>query len=132
MWALIPLLTSMALLAAFFWFRTWEEARGKRLFAAVREKADANVAAFYRQLVTGNIPKEYRAFLAAFLHNVTHAIVVLTVGALRAIERPLTRLSYKMRQQVPTGTKKEPSAFLKTITPEKPATPDSEKERDSV
>lgn len=119
MWAAIPLVTSILLLGAFVMFRMWEEKRGKKFFASVRAEGDEIVSDLYRAAVMGNIPHRYRHMLIAFLHNLTHAGVVLAVAVLRAIERPLSRFSYRLRQRAPSITKKEPSAFLKTITPEK-------------
>ncbi len=75
----------------------------------------------YRAAVMGNIPEEYRLAVMRFLHTLAHDTVVFLVEGLRALERPLTRLSYRMRQTAPTPNGKEPSAFLKTITPEKKA-----------
>lgn len=119
MWAAIPLVTSIVLLGAFVAFRLWEEKRGKKFFADARAEGDEIVSDLYRAAVMGNIPHRYRHMLLAFLHNLTHAGVVLAVAVLRAIERPLSRFSYRLRQRAPGVTKKEPSAFLKTITPEK-------------
>lgn len=119
MWAAIPLISSILLLAGFIAFRLWEEKRGMKFFAAERAEADAIVNDLYRAAVMGNIPEKYREIFLAFLHNVTHSVVVLAVATLRAIERPLSRFSYRLRQSAPGATGKEPSAFLKTLTPEK-------------
>ncbi|MBY0538828.1 hypothetical protein K2P56_00140 [Patescibacteria group bacterium] len=119
MWAAIPLVSSIVLLAGFVAFRVWEEKRGRKFFASERAEADAIVSDLYRALVMGNIPQKYREMFLAFVHNATHMIVVLAVSTLRAIERPLSRFSYRLRQRAPGVIGKEPSAFLKTLTPEK-------------
>jgi hypothetical protein len=125
MWAAIPLVSSIVLLAGFVAFRMWEEKRGAKFFAAQRAEGDEIVSDLYRAVVMGNIPQKYREMFLAFLHNLTHAVVVLAVATLRAIERPLSRFSYRLRQRAPNTAAKEPSAFLKTLTPEKKEMPNS-------
>ena len=125
MWAAIPLISSIVLLAGFVVFRLWEEKRGAKFFASERAEGDAIVADLYRAAVMGNIPQKYREMFLAFVHTVTHAVVVLAVATLRAIERPLSRFSYQLRQSAPGVGKKEPSAFLKTLTPDKKEIPNS-------
>ena len=125
MWAAIPLISSIVLLAGFVAFRVWEEKRGVKFFAAERTEADAIVTDLYHAAVMGNIPQKYREMFLAFIHNVTHTVVVLAVATLRAIERPLSRFSYRLRQRAPSVAGKEPSAFLKTLTPEKKEIPNS-------
>lgn len=119
MWAAIPLVLSIVLLAGYVLFRMWEQRRGVKLLASERAEGDEIVTDLYRAAVMGNIPQKYREMFLSFLHNLTHTIVVLTVATLRAIERPLSRFSYRLRQRAPGVGKKEPSAFLKTLTPEK-------------
>jgi hypothetical protein len=119
MWAVIPLVASILLLGAFVAFRLWEEKRGRKFFAGVRADGDEIVTDLYRAAVMGNIPHRYREMFLTFLHNATHTAVVLAVASLRAIERPLSRFSYRLRQRGPGVVRKEPSAFLKTITPDK-------------
>ncbi|MDO8523974.1 MAG: hypothetical protein Q7R74_01960 [bacterium] len=130
--AAVTFLIALALLVAFVVFRFWEEKRGVRLFAEKRAAADTVVAEMYRAAVMGNIPAEYRIAVIRFLHTLAHDTVVFLVEGLRAVERPLTRLSYRMRQSAPASNGKEPSAFLKTITPEKPANGADAKTTDSI
>ena len=119
MWATIPLFASIALLVAFFLFREWEEKRGRKAWAPARLEADRRVADLYNKMVMGSIPQSWREAVIAFLHQATHTVVVWTVAGLRAAERPLARLSYRMRQQAPAGTGKGPSEFLKTMSEKK-------------
>lgn len=107
------------LLVAFIAFRFWEEKRQMRLFAHARATADTVVSGMYQAAVMGSIPEEYRIALARFLHSLAHETIVFLVEGLRAVERPLTRLSLRMRQNVPSTKGREPSAFLKNIVPEK-------------
>ena len=115
--AAITLLVTISLLWGFIAFRLWEEKRGFKILARARESADVAVTKAYHSAVMGNIPSNWRVVLLAFMHQVSHALVVLAVETLRAIERPLSRLSYRMRRGVPLANGKEPSEFLKTITP---------------
>ncbi len=113
--------SSFVLLGAFFGFRWWEEKRGVRLFQDSRAVVDTRVAHVYEAIVRGEIPSSWRQSFAAWLHVLTHRVVVLLVEALRTIERPLTRLSYRMRMQKPSSNGKEVSPYLKSIVPEKKA-----------
>jgi len=117
--AAITFLLALILLIAFVAFRFWEERKGARLWAHSRSVADEMVDKIYTAAVVGSVPAEYRTVAIHFLHTLAHDVIVFLVESLRSIERPLTRLSYRMRQSVPAPSGKEPSAFLKTITPEK-------------
>jgi hypothetical protein len=117
--ASVTFFLSLILLLAFLALRFFEEKRGYRAWAGVRTKADRVVSDMYKAAVMGSIPVEYREAFARFLHSLAHDSLLFLVESLRAIERPLTRLSYRMRQSAPASTDKTPSEFLKTITPEK-------------
>jgi len=120
------------LLAVFLAFRFWEERRGRRVWGAARDSADVVVVDMYSAAVMGNVPQKYRIALVALLHAIAHEAVVSAVRALQAVERPLARLSHRLRQSAPRGNGKEPSAFLKTITPEKRSEYPSTKSTDSL
>lgn len=129
--AAFTLLASLVLLSGYVVYRLWEEKRGVKIWARARESADVFVSDTYRKAVTGNIPSDWRDAFLKFMHQLSHAAVVLTVEVLRAIERPLLRLSHRMRRGgAPTGTGKEPSEFLKTITPIPKEMPNSETKGD--
>lgn len=115
--ATILFLVSLVLLVGFLVFRSWEEKRGVRLFATVRARLDERVLRTYHHAVTGTIPYRYRTAFFVFLQKMIHEAVLVIVGALRAIERPLTRLSYRMRMSTPKANGKEVSSFLRTIVP---------------
>jgi hypothetical protein len=117
--AAVTFLLALILLVAFTVFRFYEQRTGVRHWAHARAVADDVVEKMYHAAVVGNIPAEYRTVIVHFLHTMAHDTVVFLVESLRSIERPLTRLSYRMRQSAPPPSGKEPSAFLKTITPEK-------------
>ncbi len=117
--AITTFLVAFILLAMFIAFRAWEEKRHVRVWGKARAAMDEKVTEFYQTAVTGSIPRHYRLRFLAFLHNATHEFVLLLVAALRAVERPLTRISYRMRMAASNPNKKEVSSFLKTIAPEK-------------
>ncbi len=121
MWALIPFIVSLLLMAGYIAFRMHEEKKGFMLFATARAKADEAVLGAYRAAVTKDIPSHFRVFLIHAAHYVTHAVVVLAVQVLRAIERPLARFSYRLRRNIPVANGKAPSDFLTTIKPAKPS-----------
>lgn len=119
MFAVYTFVVALILLGAFVIFRMWEEKRGIRMWSRAREGVDMQVVEVYRSAVTGSIPQKYRIQFFAFLQHTVHEFVLLLVATLRAVERPLTRISYRMRMSASNTKKKEVSPFLKTIAPEK-------------
>ncbi len=131
--AAITFFITLVLLIGYVLYRIGEEKRGIKLWAHARESADAEITSAYKNAVMGNLPSNWRNTFVLFARRVSHAAVVLAVEALRAVERELLKISHRMRRGgAPTGTGKEPSEFLKTITPDKKETPDSEDSNNSV
>ncbi|MBU6310590.1 hypothetical protein KGO06_01500 [Patescibacteria group bacterium] len=119
---LLPLsvmLVAASLMLAFAYVRRLELARGARFFESERARLDARVTAFVPRLVLGGVPLSWRAYLGAIAHDVTHLSIHGAVEAIRAIERPLAKLSYKLRISAPRTGAAPVSEFLKTITPER-------------
>jgi hypothetical protein len=116
--ASVTFFVSLLLLLAFIAFRFFEESRGRKLWPEARAKADVVVSEAYKSAVMGSVPTEYREAFAHFLNRMAHDAVIFLVEGLRAIERPLARLSFRLRQR-PQGMKKDPSPFLKTLAPDK-------------
>ena len=119
MWAVIPFFSALALLVSFFAFHAWETKRKKRLFDAYRTELDAKVSRFYRMLVMGEVPASWRMAAIVFFHKTAHRAIIFSVETLRAIERPLSRLSHYMRTRPPSTNAQEVSPFLKNIAPDK-------------
>lgn len=119
MWAAVPFFSTLILLGAFFGFLAWERKRGVRLFDVYRSALDEKVLRSYHRLVVGEIPASWRRIAFDFLHKTAHKAVVVSVEVLRAVERPLSKLSHRMRTRPPSVEGKEVSAFLKNIAPEK-------------
>ena len=117
--AAVTFLIALVLLVAFVFFRFWEQKRGVKVWADARNTADEVVSDMYTSAVLGSFPHKYRIAFLNFLHTLLHDSVVFAVESLRALERPLTRLSYRLRQSAPSANGKEPSAFLKNLVSEK-------------
>lgn len=91
----------------------WYEARrGARFFEHTRRMLDRRVSVLYRTLVFGEIPSGYRTQVRRFMADATHRTLIVLVKVLRAVERPLVRLTREMRYHATTS---EPSHFIKTI-----------------
>jgi hypothetical protein len=115
----VPFAAGLFGLAGFWFLRTWEVRRGLRLWEGRREELDKTVADAYRGYIAGDALHVHRARFFAFIHTLTHQAVVALVALLRAVERPLARLSYRMRIAPPPAPNRQPSEFLKTLASEK-------------
>lgn len=113
------LLASLILALGFIMFRRWETARGVRMFDARRTALDQYAEELWSALVLGGLPVRWRQNAIAVTHRLGHGGVHMAVSALRAAERPLARLSYKMRVSAPKAGSAQVSKFLQTITPQK-------------
>ena len=126
----IVLLSLIALTAAFVVFRVSESRFEKRAFNELRTRLDQHAEELYTALVMGGIPLSWRRFVVALVHEVGHELVHFMVSGLRAVERPLARLSYRLRVSAPKTGAAPVSEFLKTITPDR--TSNSEFQQKSV
>lgn len=96
--------------------RVIEARRGKRFFETFRVRVDMIATRLYRLSVFGEVPATYRTWLSEQVRALFHKAVVLLVGVLRAIERPLSRMNHRLRAtQVKYDTTRTPSPFLKTM-----------------
>ncbi|MCL9971824.1 MAG: hypothetical protein NBV63_00210 [Candidatus Pacebacteria bacterium] len=120
MFAPLTLILSVLVVAlAFMSVRRLEAARGIRFFEPQRRAFDVYAESVWAALVLGGIPVSWRTYVRAVIHDITHMLVRLMVEVIRAVERPLARLSYKMRVSAPKGTGAPVSEFLKILSPEK-------------
>lgn len=104
-------------LVLFVLLRLAEERRGRHYFAPIRTRLDGAAARVYRLAVLGELPSEWRLWLAARAKELAHRTVAFLVLLLRAIERPLIRINQRLRSSRPRGTPgREPSPFLKDMT----------------
>ena len=114
---LIPFLAGLVSLVGYSVFRFYEARRRERFFESSRKKLDSFSIELYRLAVFGELPAVYRVSLRNALHVVTHASVNRAVKLLRAVERPLSRLSYRLRiTRMKDVEHRDPSPFLKNIT----------------
>jgi hypothetical protein len=116
---LVLILVALMAMLTLISVRRYETAKGMRFFDSYRETFDVYAAQLWVGVVLGGIPVSWRTYARAVVHDVTHTGVRLAVEVIRAIERPLARLSYKMRVSAPKGAGAPVSDFLRTITPEK-------------
>jgi hypothetical protein len=120
--SIIPFVVGAGGLTGFWCFRLWEAKRGVRVWDTRRRALDAAVGNAYHALVAGDALAAHRLRIFALVHAITHRSLAWFVDILRAVERPLARVSYRMRMAPPKAPAREPSEFLKTITPEKKST----------
>jgi len=123
MWAPVLFFSSLVLFTAFAALKVWEERKGARILEPMRASLDAQLPRIYQAAVMGSLPTSWRHAVAVFAHDATHRAVVFLVEVLRAVERPLTRISFRMRIQKPSANGKGISPFLKSIMPEKKEAP---------
>lgn len=111
-------IAGIAGLSGFVALSMWEMRRGVRLFRALREKGDRLAAGAYRTLVFGEIPSVYRESLVAHARKGLHTLVNMLIALLRGVERPLARMSSRMRHRYERaeGVNRTPSPFLKDIS----------------
>ncbi len=119
MFGIYLLSTSLGLFCLTYLGLWMERAAGKKVFSETRAGFDNAIAAFFNSAVLGGVPNEWRDQFVKSTHDVIHLMVQVGVSVLRALERPLSRLSYRMRMRQPQATATEVSEFLKTITPER-------------
>lgn len=116
---LILLLIALSAMLGFLSLRRVEVARGVRYFDTGRTLLDSRAEELWVKLVTGGVPLSWRHFASVVLHDLGHLGVHTAVEVVRAMERPLAKLSYKMRVSAPKSGNAPVSDFLRTITPEK-------------
>ncbi len=117
-YALFLIALSLILALSYIWIRRFETVRGVRYREEMRVRFDQRAEMLWTGLVEGGIPLEWRHYAKIAAHTTSHQAVRIAVETVRAIERPLARLSYKLRVTAPKGAG-EVSEFLKTLSPEK-------------
>lgn len=122
MYSSIILAVGFGGLVGFWFFRLWEARRGVRLWEERRRALDTLVSEVYQVVIAGDALAGYRARIFSFMHSLSHRALTALVILLRTIERPLARVSYRMRMAPPKTPTREPSEFLKTLTTEKKST----------
>lgn len=116
---IVPFVLGLAGFVGFVVVRMWEARRGARIVETHRASLDATVASLWRTLVVGDPGVMLRHQALALAHALSHRTLASFATLLRTIERPIARISHRMRMMPPKAPTREPSEFLKTITPEK-------------
>lgn len=117
---MIPFIVGALGIVLFVAFRFFESGREHRFFAHQRKMLDTVTTRVYRTLVLGELPHSYRQLFIDAVRGALHSVVLVVVSVLRKIERPLSRMSHRMRApRTKNGESRDPSAFLKTISPKK-------------
>lgn len=95
----------------------WEAKTGSRFLSMLRTKLDRTVRVLYRTAVFGEIPRVWRIEFAAWVRRATHGGVNILITTLRAIERPLSRISRRMQysKHSDADPSRAPSPFLQDM-----------------
>ena len=115
---LIFILVAVALLGGFFVLTDFEKRRGQRLFAAKRDRFDKDVAHVEFILQRVDLAAFLRSEIRLFVSRIGHDIAHLSLMAVRAAERLLTRLVRHLRSQhvVDTTSRESARPFVKTLS----------------
>ena len=131
LFGVVPFVLGLSGIVLYALWRSIEIRRQSRAFEATRARLDVFATRLYRLFVFGELPATYRARLAKFAQSVAHSTVMFLVSMLRAVERPLSRLSHRMRViRAKENKPPDSSSFLKTLSSSKRK--DGEKPTDSV
>ena len=115
---LIFILLALALLGGFFILTDFEKRRGQRLFAAKRDRFDRDVAHVEFILQRVDLAAFLRSEIRLLVSRVGHDIAHLSLQAVRAAERLLTRLvrHLRVRHTVDTTPRESARPFVKTLS----------------
>jgi hypothetical protein len=115
---LILNLVALALLIGFFALTMYETKRGARLFARERERFDAQTARAVFVFTHVDFAAFVRDTALHLAHRFTHDVAHLSLTAVRAVERLLTRLVRYLRVQHPEDVAPQGNAreFVKTLS----------------
>ena len=114
----IFILASLLFLIGFFVVTNYEMRRGIRFFAPLRARLDHAVAQVEFVLMHVNLAAFVHDEIRHAAHRIGHDIVHLSLQAVRAIERLLTRLVRYLRPShtVDTAPRENVRAFVKTLS----------------
>lgn len=116
--ALILILLAIALLVGFVALTAYETEHGTRFFEAQRAQLDRHVERIVFIIEHVDFAAFLRDEVRHFAHRVGHAIVHLSLQAVRAAERLLTRLvrSFRAREATTAAPRESTRAFVKTLS----------------
>jgi hypothetical protein len=115
---LLFIFTTLAFLIGFFAFVGYEERRGARIFAGVRTRFDQNIERV--EFILAHVDfaallfDEMRRFASHLMHGSAH----LSLLAVRAIERVLTRIvrNFRTQHEVNAAPRESTRGYVKTLS----------------
>ncbi|MDD3531326.1 MAG: hypothetical protein PHV99_01920 [Candidatus Pacebacteria bacterium] len=116
---LIFILVAVALLAGFFALTEFEARRGARFFAGERVRLDRSVERVEFILEHIDLGAFLRDEVRRIVARVSHTVANLSLQAVRAAERLLTRLVIRLRSNhhaVDTAPRENVREFVKTLS----------------
>lgn len=115
---LISILVTVALLVGFFALTWYEERRGARICAPARARLDQKVARVEFILARVDLAAFVRSEVRRAASRIGHDIAHLTLKAVRAAERLLTRLvrHLRTRHEVDVTPRDTTRPFVKTLS----------------
>ena len=111
------ILVTLALLGGFFALTWYEAERGVRLLAPLRARLDRKVEHIEFVLTHVDLAAFLRDEVRRLAHRIGHDIVHLSLQAVRAVERLLTRLIryFHTRHAVDVAPRETSRPFVKTL-----------------
>ncbi len=115
---LIFIVVAVALLGGFLVLTDFEKRRGQRLFAEKRDRLDRDVARVEFLLARVDLAAFLRSEIRLLMSRIGHDIAHLSLQAVRAAERLLTRLvrHLRVRHAVDTTPRESARPFVKTLS----------------
>lgn len=115
---LIFILSTLVLLGGFFALTSYEARRGVRIYAAQRERLDKTVERVEFILQNVDLGAFLRTEVRHLVAQLSHYIAHLSLQAVRATERLLTRLVMHLRSKhsVDTAPRGNVREFVKTLS----------------
>jgi hypothetical protein len=115
---LIFVLITVVLLAGFFFLSDYETRRGSRVFARERERLDFGVGQVEFVLANVDVMAFVREEFNIIIQRIAHDIAHISLTAVRAVERFLTRIVRRIRMEhtVDTGPRENAREFVKTLS----------------
>lgn len=115
---LIFILVTLALLVGFVALSDYETRRGARVFARERARLDGHIERAEFILAHVNLAAFLREECRLIAHAVAHAVAHVSLTAVRAVERFLTRLirRFHMEHTVDASPRGNAREFVKTLS----------------
>jgi hypothetical protein len=115
---LIFVLVTIVLLVGFFVLSDYETRRGTRVLAQQRDQLDMSVTQIEFVLANVDIAEFLREEFKIIAERIAHDVAHISLTAVRAVERVLTRFVRRLRMEhkVDTGPRENAREFVKTLS----------------